>query len=422
MRPIPALLAVWAAALGDVVRAADPPAGAEPPPAAGAGLAPPEDDPGPPWRDRLAESGVSFELTYMADFFVNARGGLNAADAFQYRGLLDVGITVETEPLGLWPGGQFYVEFLDTHGIDISERHVGDIQALNNADGLNASRVYEAWFEQTVLDGGLRIRLGKQDVNLQFAAPVGPRGEFVNSSSGFSPTIPMVTWPDTAWAATVFVEPVEWLYVGAGIYDALGTSTRVGLDTTFHAPDETFSICELGVRPTLSLFGRQGLAGQYAIGTYYHSGRWLRFRNDLDGRLPERFATGNSGVYVTADQQLHRETDDAEDAQGLGAFFQFGWAPGDRNEIHQHFGGGVHYVGLIPGRDEDVVGFAAQHVNLSGIVQELEDRHSETALELFYRAQLTPWLSVKPDVQYIVNPGGAGRDALVAGVRLEFAF
>ncbi len=42
--------------------------------------------------------------------------------------------------------------------------------------------------------------------------------------------------------------------------------------------------------------------------------------------------------------------------------------------------------------------------------------HSETAVEFFYKAQLTGWLAVQPDLQYITNPGGdINKNALVLG-------
>jgi porin len=44
---------------------------------------------------------------------------------------------------------------------------------------------------------------------------------------------------------------------------------------------------------------------------------------------------------------------------------------------------------------------------------------NETAFEIFYKVQVLPWLSVQPDVQYIVNPGGDGEDAVAIGLRLE---
>jgi porin len=219
------------------------------------------------------------------------------------------------------------------------------------------------------------------------------------------------------------VEPTDWFFLGAGIYDAEGTGERAGFDTAFHSPDDSFTIVEVGARVKLDLFGQRGLPGVYRVGGHYHSGQWSVFFNDLNGRLRPRSHRGNSGVYVVADQLLYREGEgDEECGQGLGAFFQFGWAPSEYNEITQHYGVGVQYTGLIPGRDSDVWGLGVHHVSLSGRVQSLEKRYSETAIETFYKFQVTDSVSIKPDLQYIVNPGGAGRDALVVGTRVEVAF
>jgi porin len=48
----------------------------------------------------------------------------------------------------------------------------------------------------------------------------------------------------------------------------------------------------------------------------------------------------------------------------------------------------------------------------------------ELAIEAFHRVQLTPWIALKPDVQYIVNPGGDAdlTDAVVGTLRIEVVF
>ncbi len=43
----------------------------------------------------------------------------------------------------------------------------------------------------------------------------------------------------------------------------------------------------------------------------------------------------------------------------------------------------------------------------------------ENAIEVFYKCRLTPYASLQPDVQYIAQPFGLERDALVAGLRFE---
>jgi carbohydrate-selective porin OprB len=34
-------------------------------------------------------------------------------------------------------------------------------------------------------------------------------------------------------------------------------------------------------------------------------------------------------------------------------------------------------------------------------------RNSEAVIELMYQAQLKPWWMLQPDLQYVINPGGA---------------
>jgi carbohydrate-selective porin OprB len=47
----------------------------------------------------------------------------------------------------------------------------------------------------------------------------------------------------------------------------------------------------------------------------------------------------------------------------------------------------------------------------------------ESVLELYYGLALRRWLMVKPDVQYVVNPGaGAAQNALVGTLRVTLAF
>ena len=373
---------------------------------------------GRPWLD---DRGLTLEIAYSADYFTNAYGGLQTRNAHVYRGLLDVSLTVDTETMGLWEGGTFFIDFQQIHGRDISERFVGDLQALNNADAPDRTQVSEYWYEQTLFDDKLRFKIGKIDANADFAY-VDYGLEFIHSSPGFHPTIPLPTYPDPTLGAALFVEPADWFYVGGGVFDAEGTGNRWDFEGAFHGRDDSFTIVELGFRPAFSLLGQE-LTGTYRVGGWYHSGTWDVFFDDLDGRLSPRTQRGTAGLYLGFDQLLFREHPDVEgDEQGLGAFFQFGWAPSRYNELSQYYGAGLQYVGLVPTRDEDITGIGMFHVSLSGEVQALEQRYSETAVELFHKLQITPWLSLKPDAQYIVNPGGDGHDALAVGVRAEFAF
>jgi porin len=80
----------------------------------------------------------------------------------------------------------------------------------------------------------------------------------------------------------------------------------------------------------------------------------------------------------------------------------------------------VQWIGSVPTRDDVLVVGAVrvQSSERAGFVDE-----GETAIEAFYRAQVSRWMIVTPNVQYIVNPGGDGkRDAVAAGIRCEVVF
>ena len=111
------------------------------------------------------------------------------------------------------------------------------------------------------------------------------------------------------------------------------------------------------------------------------------------------------------------------DDQGTSVFLQYGLADQEVMEIEQHIGGGVQWIGLMPSRDEDMTGLMASWVDLSdksgaGFVE-----NGELAIEFFHRFQISGAFSLKPDIQYVVNPGGRGEgDSIVATLRTELVF
>jgi len=90
-----------------------------------------------------------------------------------------------------------------------------------------------------------------------------------------------------------------------------------------------------------------------------------------------------------------------------------------------YLGGGFHYLELIPGRDKDTIGLGIAYASISNKLRKAADMDShETTVELTYRAQLTPWLAIQPDLQIVFNPGAdPGVDnAVVSLLRFEASF
>ena len=78
-------------------------------------------------------------------------------------------------------------------------------------------------------------------------------------------------------------------------------------------------------------------------------------------------------------------------------------------------------------RPDDKIGFGLIYAGTGAdyrqaqIAQGQVARPNEWVLEATWRAPLTTWLSLQPDLQYIINPAHAAmhRSALVWGLRME---
>ncbi|MBW1888858.1 MAG: carbohydrate porin [Deltaproteobacteria bacterium] len=92
----------------------------------------------------------------------------------------------------------FFLHLQEQHGQGITNEHVGDFQVLSNIDDDDFKQISEFWYKHTLLDDRLWIKLGKMEANADFAF-VDNGTEFINSSPGFSPTIPLVTYPNQDW-------------------------------------------------------------------------------------------------------------------------------------------------------------------------------------------------------------------------------
>lgn len=128
----------------------------------------------------------------------------------------------------------------------------------------------------------------------------------------------------------------------------------------------------------------------------------------------------NYGFYTTIDFMLFTEEHSKD--QGLGVFFQYCWAPSDRDQVDQGIGGGVVYTGLLEGRDGDTWGVGCSQIQFSPELEAITGQASEIATEAFYKARLNDWFSIALDLQYISRPSGIYRDAMVAGFRFEVKF
>ncbi|RMF87319.1 MAG: hypothetical protein D6739_01880 [Nitrospirae bacterium] len=345
-------------------------------------------------RPRLDGTGIVVEGSWLSDTSLVLEGGARRRAAGRY--LLDVNATFDLERLAGLRGATLFVDGQRHHGREGSA-DAGDLQGVSGFDAEDRLQIAEAWLELRPA-AGLRIKLGKVDANGEFAY-VDAAAELVHASAGMSPTLlALPTYPDPAWSLNLFADR-GGLHLGLGVYDG---ATLQGEATGDHAPrwlldGERFWIGEAAWRWP---------RGRLAAGLWHYEGRVER----LDGGGRD----GTGGRYLTAEAAVAGDPE----GRGLRLFLQWGSADDAVSEVRRHLGAGLRWGGPLTARPDDALIAYASRVTPS---RDLDPAtRPETATELTYRLQLTPFLALQPDLQWIRHPGGAGLDdTTLVGLRVE---
>ena len=362
--------------------------------------------------DSLHQMGpISFEYIYTGEMFSNAHGGISTKRATKYRGNLDVTMTLDTEAANWWTGGEVFMYMHHSHGTTLTPEFIGDGQYYSSIDTgprpQDLTRLGESWYRQTSDDDSTSVKFGLQDANADFAyADLG--GDFLNSSFVTIPNIPLPFWPFQTLGISSLYQHNDRLRLGSGIYDQGRNQQQWWVDS---ADQGLFFLTQADYQPFAECEG--------ALLTVVKFGSWFTSADTNSVDALQTF-DGNYGFYTTVDRMLFSER--CADDQGLGVFFQFSWAPGDRNQVDRNFAAGLVYRGLLNDRDQDTCGVGYTGLFFSDELGAISGQTSEDVMELFYKARLRPWLSIQPDLQYIARPNGLERDALVAGARFEAVF
>ena len=360
-------------------------------------------------RQALAERGLDMEFVASADLLSVVEGGLQ-------RGMrtpagLDMVFTLDTGTAGWWQNGTMQVYLLGNTGGDLS-RLAGDLQFASNIEAPNSFKLLEIYYEHRFLNDRLGVLVGLHDINTDFY--VTEHGSlFLNSSLGMgidlSQTGPS-TYPFTSPGVRLRLNWTPNTYLLAAVNDGIpgDPDNPYGTQIRFDHGDGVFAIAEAG------LLGSEGHYYKVGVGGWYHTANI----DDLDGRARDT----NSGIYTIGEADIWR----AEDGRGVGIFTQLGFADGDRNQVSTYVGGGVTWTGPFPSRPTDVAGIGVAHARNGDHFQRLNPglERAETTLEATYLISPAPWLSVQPDLQYIVDPGtdSAIDNAVILGVRVQVTF
>ncbi len=382
-------------------------------------------------NDSLAASGIEVGFGLTNIYQLNLDGGTSTHNhQGRHTGSYDLEIGADLQQLLGIEGGTFFVH---TEGSwsrsDIDATSVGSVFGVNaDAAGRRAMDVTEVWYEHALLDDTLRIRLGKMDITGGFecrGCPVSfdgslyandETGQFLNSALVNNPTIPFPTY---GLGAVVYWNPIEWWYASVGAIDAQADARETGFNTAFKRQDYFFFVFETGIAPLLDS-ANGPMPGTYRVGFWNDP----QPKANTDNGDAGKNYRDDIGAYLSFDQMFSKENDDPEDSQGLGSFFRYGYANSEKNDIAGFWSFGLQCQGLLEGRDDDVLGLGYANGIFSNNASTTYTDDNEDVLEVYYNAQVTPWLNISPMVQYVADPGGndTAKDATLFALRAQWTF
>ena len=390
------------------------------------------------FRTRAADKGITFNTQYVAEVWGNPSGGVSTGTV--YTGLMSFQGHVDLQKLLGWRGASFSTRWYWLSGRDISAEHVGNIFTISNIAGFPTVRMNELWFQQNFLSDRISIRVGQLGADSEFDLST-HSVVFLNGAFSWSPylsnNIPNggPAYPMGTPGIRLALTPVNWLSYQGAVFQGnpfAQNVNRYGFRWDLSASNGYFSIHEVTFRLSQGSES-SGLPGTFKIGGWFDTAP-----NPNDNSTPP----WNYGFYFVADQMLYRvansdgtpvtdnkgqqTTTASPTNKGLGIFTHLGFSPQSSSFMNFYIDGGLTYKGLIPTRDNDVVGVAVGYGHLSDNAQDNEGRSTpgyEIVLETTYQIELATWLSLQPDVQYVIHPSGTKiPNALVLGARTTMSF
>ena len=378
------------------------------------------------FRKTLEDQGVKFTPTLTAEVFGNPSGGMR-------RGVITDGLVNLPLDLDLTRMSNnavtdltFHVNAEYIYGSGLSQDFVGDFSNTSNIAGYNTLRLQELWAQKWFWDKRVSLKVGNMAVDTEFFQSASA-SLFINGTFGaftfIANNVPNApVYPVASPGVRIQFLPTSRFYVMAGVYGQdinSDPTTNNQHGTRFALTDSSgmLIMSEAGFLLNQSPHD-MGLQGTYRLGSFVHTDDSTRFKDGSNG--------GTSyGVYGVLDQQIYSEADHV-----ISFFVRSGGAPSDTNFVDYYVDSGFNFSGFVPGRDSDVfgLGVARSHVSSDFSDADVAVRNpgstAETVIEATYKAQLAPWWSVQPDVQYIITPSGmeGSSNAFVIGLRTSVAF
>jgi porin len=386
-------------------------------------------------RSEWLDKGVDVRIGYVSETATNVQGGdrelVRYTDQFTFSATLDL-----EKLLGL-KQATFKLAITDRNGNNLSDdANLQSLQQVQELYGRDQTwRWTQFWYQQKYLDGLVTWKVGRLTEGEDFAAF---SCEFMNLTFCGAPVGNIVgsywyNWPVSQWATDLKISLKGLGYFQIGAFDVNSDYLENKYSMDLWRPGNASGVLvpvEFGWLPS---FG-DGLKGSYKFGGWYNSSTAPDVVENVNG-LPlsiyggaPLMRHGQYGAYVNFLQQVTAPAGN----RGLSVFFNATYADRRTSTQDNQIAAGLLYKGPFDSRPADELGFAVGRTHVNSRIANVEIEQNATnpgsvnvqgyeyVTEVFYAVHVTRWLDLRPNVQYVAQPGGIARNTndVIVGLRV----
>lgn len=374
--------------------------------------------------NQLLNDGIFLRGHYVGEFAANPSGGLS--QSARYAGQVDVGVDFDMGKIAGLGNSAIHVTFSQRHGQNLAATNIGNSISVQEVYGGGQTyRLTELSWDQAILDDRVEFLVGRTDAPGDFAASSFYCNFQTNSTCGnsslFGQDNQLNYYPVGVWGGRVTVKPTRNLYGQVGAYErdpSQGNRNHHGFDWDTSTATGYILPIELGYQTN---FSSDAYPRHYKVGAFYENGSYNDPFFDINHHsvaltgLPHAQHPDRTSVYALFDQMIWKT--DPTSQRGL---FVFGGitAGTDSSQLADYFlQAGLLDKGPWTERPDDTIGLVVTDLHWGNHTMDFvrdsrvaaggaatTQNPNEIMMEVNYGAQITPWLRVVPNLQYIVNP------------------
>jgi porin len=393
-------------------------------------------------RSAAWQNGWALDAALKVDTVRNRGGNSSGSNTMSN---LDLRAKADLGKLAGWDDATAYLHILDNRGAGINAQHTGSLMGVTNIEvPVPTTRIFHAWLQQNFFEDQLSLLGGLFPIDSEFFA-MDSASLLIHPSLGTPADLALTRGPSIFNNSALGLR-AKWQsadrtrYLMGAVLDGIPNDPEHPKRTTvkFNNGDGIFSIAEFGwmplesghsfepsepatglKTPELVAHEKYGGLSKYAIGFW-------RYSTQVPDQLNAGINRPSQGAYVLAERTLFSL---GEAGRDFTVFARHSRSDGNSIALDRMLNLGARLRGPLASRPDDVLAVGWTQSRLSSkyrtaqSAEGTDTANHEEALEITWRAAITPYFFLQPVAQTIRHPGGASNAprANIIGLRVEIA-